>query len=345
MIACIIAALLAVTVPAGLANKQPCQGLGVAVLGVAHIHTQDAVRALQASNGICVEAVWDSDTARARAVGATLGAPVVSLPELALARPNVRAVLILSETVHHPALVRATVAAGKHVFVEKPLALTAADANDLASLIDAAGLTFHTGFFLRDVPAVRKLEHLLARGQLGQVARVRLVFAHAGALDGWFAQYAWMLDPAQAGYGGFGDLGIHAVDLLHHLFGSPARVQAFVEPHAPATVERFGEALLQLNDGAVASIAAGWAERGDMLQIDVRGALGTAYLAHNRWHVQLAGAVATDELLPGPDATTAVSAFLTALLSGDKTSLVPARDAAQAVATMERLYKSHNGVW
>ena len=123
--------------------------------------------------------------------------------------------VICSETERHQDLVTAAARAGKHVFVEKLLGLGAGDALKMAREIRKSGLVFQTVYFMRSNPIHRFLKQQIRLGHMGRLHRLRMSNCHAGALEDWFTpEWSWMTDPGSAGFGAFGDLGTHAVDLV-----------------------------------------------------------------------------------------------------------------------------------
>src|SRR5579872_917425 len=95
----------------------------VALAGAAHIHTGSYVRALR-THGIKVKSVWDADEKRAKPLADRVGATVIKSDHEIWTDPEVKGVLVLSETSLHRRLVTAGAKAGKHLFVEKPLGIT-----------------------------------------------------------------------------------------------------------------------------------------------------------------------------------------------------------------------------
>src|SRR5437763_4611036 len=117
--------------PSALAPRPVTQ---VALVGCAHIHTPNFVKRLQARDDVRVAAVWDHDAARARRNAEAFGIEPGDLG--AIWRDSaIAAVIICSETDRHEELVAAATAAKKHLFVEKPLAITARDAYAMAEAI------------------------------------------------------------------------------------------------------------------------------------------------------------------------------------------------------------------
>lgn len=251
--------------------------LRVGLVGCAHIHVADAIAAIESRADVGCTGVWDPDSERAAAIAARIGAPALELDALL---GSVDAAIVLSETAAHPALIDAVAGAGLDLFVEKPLAIDAAGARAAAARIEAAGARFDTGYFLRELPAVAALRSAIAAGELGQIVRARGRFAHDAALRGGFAGFEWMLDPARAGRGALGDLGVHAIDVIGWLTGQRVEaVAAHAGDRSGAGIDDHGAALLRLDGGAIASIEASWIEPGAPLAVEVWGTRGAARLA------------------------------------------------------------------
>jgi 1,5-anhydro-D-fructose reductase (1,5-anhydro-D-mannitol-forming) len=252
----------------------------LAFLGAAHIHTPNFVRMLGAQADHAVRLVWDHDGARATRTAAALGARATDDLAEALG-DGIDAVIVCAETVRHEALVAAACGAGKHLFVEKPLGMSRSDAVRMQSAIEAAGVRFQTGYFMRGQPAHRFLKAEIARGTFGRISHVRHSNCHAGALRGWFdTEWRWMADPAQAGVGGFGDLGAHSVDLLVWQLGPVARVTAEIRTVTGryGTCDELGEALLEFESGVIGSVAAGWVDVANPMTLLVSGTDGAAWV-------------------------------------------------------------------
>jgi predicted dehydrogenase len=149
---------------------------------------------------------------------------VADWPEL-LDDPAVEAVSVTAPNHLHRQIATAAAAAGRHVWVEKPVGLTAADALAVASTIKNAGVQSCVGFNYRNVPAVHHAKDLIAGGSLGTVthARFRLFSDYAGHPHG---ALSWRFERAQGGTGVLGDLASHGVDLVRYLLGEVDEVIA-----------------------------------------------------------------------------------------------------------------------
>lgn len=108
--------------------------------------------------------------------------------------------------------------AGKHVFCEKPLALTLADAREMLQEAERAGVRHMIGFNYRFAPAVRLAKKLIEEGRLGKIYHFRGWFLQDWILDPEFP-LVWRLQKKIAGSGAHGDLGAHVIDMARYLIG------------------------------------------------------------------------------------------------------------------------------
>ncbi len=325
-----------------------------AFVGCAHIHTPDFAAMLRPRRDVDVKTVWDHDHERAVRTAAALGPDVAATDQLdvVLADSELTAVVVASENVHHAALVPACARAGKHVFVDKPLAITSTDAYALAEAIEHAGVVFQTGYFRRGEPAVRFLRDEIHAGNLGTVTRLRVLLAHGGAFDGWFdGERRWMADPREAGFGAFGDVGTHAVDLVRWLMADASPVVRATATLGSVTgkypdCDEYGEGLLVLEDGTLGSVAGAWTDRTAPLYVEVSGTEGRAELANRQLRyrserVQGADGSRPWTALPDP-LPHAFDLYLDALIGKDDVPLVTVWEAADRVAIMEAMYAGAN---
>lgn len=129
-------------------------------------------------------------------------------------RPDIDIVDICAPGHLHAAMGVAALAAGKHVLMEKPLANSVAEAEELVRAAESAaarGVRSLLGFTYRRVPALAHARDLIRRGQIGTVRQVRVAY-----LQDWLADetmpMGWRLRKETAGTGALGDIGSHAID-------------------------------------------------------------------------------------------------------------------------------------
>ncbi|MGW2961266.1 Gfo/Idh/MocA family protein [Streptomyces sp. NPDC001220] len=135
-----------------------------------------------------------------------------------VADPRVDAVSITAPNFLHREIGVAMAEAGKHIWIEKPVGLTAEDAGAVADAVAKAGVQGTVGFNYRNAPAVAYARDLIAAGELGTVThvRIRLFSDYAAHPDG---ALTWRYERARGGGGVLGDLASHGVDLARFLLG------------------------------------------------------------------------------------------------------------------------------
>jgi predicted dehydrogenase len=150
---------------------------------------------------------------------------------------------------------------GKHVFCEKPLGRSAAEAHELWMAADSAGVVHMCGFNLRFLPAVRLARELLESGQLGEPTHFRGRFLASSALRA-DQRRTWRFQRSEAGSGAVADLGSHLVDLARYLAGEIETVSAatrtFVgrRDNAPVDVDDAFAAVVELEGGVIGTLEA-----------------------------------------------------------------------------------------
>ncbi|CAL9382146.1 Inositol 2-dehydrogenase_D-chiro-inositol 3-dehydrogenase [Streptomyces sp. enrichment culture] len=134
------------------------------------------------------------------------------------ADPRVEAVSITAPNFLHREIGVAMAEAGKHIWIEKPVGLTAEDARAVADAVAAAGVQGTVGFNYRNAPAVEAARELIASGEIGTVThvRVRLFSDYAAHPEG---ALTWRYERERGGSGVLGDLASHGVDLARFLLG------------------------------------------------------------------------------------------------------------------------------
>ena len=161
----------------------------------------------------------------------------------------------------HLEVVRELAPRGVHILCDKPLATTLADADRIIELTRKHGVKLMVPFNPRYQLPVIKLKELIDGGELGELRHIHAtkygkIPRGIPGLD-----TDWFFDKARAGFGGFGDIGIHAIDTLRWLAGAEAKnVYAKVDRliHADIAVDDIGTMLIEFQNGVVASQQSGW---------------------------------------------------------------------------------------
>ena len=202
--------------------------LGLGFMGSTHL------KALQALPGVEIAALFSSDEAKLNGdlsgIQGNLGGPGGHFDfaqvrkyreiEALLADPSIDAVDICLPTDLHAAVTIEALRAGKHVLVEKPMALDAASAHKMVEEARRQERVLMTAHVLRFLPMYQVLRRRLESGELG--AARWAMFRRRCAAPAWSA---WLGDANRSG-GGVFDLLIHDVDICLYLFGMPRTVSA-----------------------------------------------------------------------------------------------------------------------
>jgi predicted dehydrogenase len=191
-------------------------------------------------------------SAKARATFAEAhGCRAAESLEAMLEDPAVHAVLIATPHSTHPELIERAAAAGKHIFAEKPLALTMAEARGAIAAAQKAGVVLQIGHNRRRQPANRRIKAMLDAGELGTVMQLEGSHTAPGALNPELV--AWRRNPVECPAGGMTALGIHEVDTFNYLVGPAKRVTAFSKQLVGLTdLDEATMALIEFESGPLA---------------------------------------------------------------------------------------------
>ena len=257
--------------PRTSAGGSPPLRAGVIGLGeIGQFHLQGLARAA----GAVAVAVADVDEALCSRTAAERAARSYTAYEDLLEDPDVDLVSIcLPHALHRPAAL-AAIRAGKHVLVEKPLALTARECRDIIDAAARASVTVgvqHNQLFYP--PHVRAKE-IIDSGALGRPVHLRLRLGIGGKFGGWRA------DPAMTGGGLLSDAGVHRFYLARHLFGEIAQVVAMTDAEQAAGEDQAVVAL-RFENGALGVIDANYHGPEGMFDdaVEIVGADGALYLS------------------------------------------------------------------
>ena len=223
--------------------------LSFALAGAGNIARWAHLPALKRLSGVRLGAVYSASGARGKSYAQRFGALYCASDyEQVLRDDSIDAVLIATRNQEHAAQALAALEAGKHVFVEKPMALTSEECSELVRAVGRSGKQLTVGFNRRFAPFYRALRGQLARRTGPAVLNCRV---NSPGISGSY----WMADPSIGG----AILGeaVHFIDLMYWLLGSePVSVSAYRLPTGKQ--EPVGEnnvaAAFKFADGSVASL-------------------------------------------------------------------------------------------
>jgi predicted dehydrogenase len=252
--------------------------VGLGHNGVAHL---EAHLALGRSE---VDALCDRNAARREEAGQRFGVTALfSEAEEMLSRVPLDAVSINTGDAFHIEPFLLALAAGKHVFVEKPLANTEADVHRMVQAADRAdpSLKLQVGYILRFNPVFEKLHALARAGRLGEIYYLEADYVHnllyqTGQTDPVTGRN-WYLEEEVPMVGG----GSHALDLLRWISGKEVVEVTGYQNHFAFPAMRHDDcqvALFRFEDGTIAKVAALYAPRAEMApwyNLRAYGTMGT----------------------------------------------------------------------
>ncbi len=163
-----------------------------------------------------VEAVYDPNPANASALGEALNCTAAASLEELLANPKIQVAIVAVPHWAAKQTVLAALRAGKHVLCEKPLGLSAKDAEEIVRAAETAGLHLTPGFNYRYYPGFRTAAQLLREGRIGKLTHIRCHLGH-GARPGYDQE--WKTNKQLCGGGALLDPGIHVIDLIRFIAG------------------------------------------------------------------------------------------------------------------------------
>ena len=190
--------------------------LGLAIIGCGLIGKKRAL-CLGKVPGTALKYACDLDAHRAADVAKLAqGCKAVTQVEEALADPSVQAVIVSTLNAALAPVATQAAKAGKHVLIEKPGALNAAELKGLAAAAKASGVTVRIGYNHRFHPALQKARQLVDSGVLGPLMFMRARYGHGGR-KGYDRE--WRADPKLSGGGELIDQGVHLIDLAGWFMG------------------------------------------------------------------------------------------------------------------------------
>ncbi len=145
-----------------------------------------------------------------------------------VARDDIDAIDIGTPNSSHYEISMAAAESGKHILLEKPMAMSLDEARRMLSAAERAGIKHQIGFNYRRVPAIALAKALIANGDIGDIVHWRAVYNQDWLVDPG-VPLLWRLDKRIAGTGAIGDLASHIVDLAHHLVGPISAVSGMTK--------------------------------------------------------------------------------------------------------------------
>jgi predicted dehydrogenase len=226
-----------------------------------------------AISGCRITVCCDTLADRAQALAAaTPGAIALSDWQAAVTHPDVDIVLVATTHNMLAPVACAAAAAGKHVLIEKPAALRAAELDPVRAAALRTGVRIRVGFNHRYHRAFRKARQIFDSGELGELMFARARYGHGGR-PGYDKE--WRAVPELSGGGELVDQGMHLIDLARWFLGEFEQVQGHIATYFwNMPVEDNGFLLLRTAAGQTAFLHASWTEWKNTFSFEIYGRTG-----------------------------------------------------------------------
>lgn len=236
----------------------------VAVIGCGAIAQRRHVPEYAANPNVEFVAFCDPVTERAEKLADQYGAKAYSSYEELLKNEQVDAVSVCTPNYLHAPVAIAAANAGAHVLVEKPMAATAEEGQQMIEAAEKNGVYLMVGHNQRLMPPHVKAKEILDSGKLGKVLTFRTSFGHPGP-EGWSVdgRGSWFFRKNEAAMGAMGDLGVHKSDFIRYLLSDEVvDVAGFIGTiHKEGTdVDDNATCILRMKSGAIGTLVASWTQ-------------------------------------------------------------------------------------
>ena len=201
------------------------------------------------------------DPERLAAFSRDLGIPARDIDGV-LADKAIAAVVLALPNEVHCEFARRAAAAGKHVYIEKPIANTMADSLRIAALEAAHGVRIVVGHCARLLAGIRAIRSAIDAGKLGKLSQIEANFSNDRGLR--LTPQDWRWYSASAPGGSLSQIGVHQLDTLRYLGGDIAAVSAGAARHSPvgAEVEDQWIVTAHFADGKLGTVISSWTSPG-----------------------------------------------------------------------------------
>jgi len=238
--------------------------LKFAVVGYDHVHVLKYLPTLAHHPDVILVAIAAMEENKEMAKKASKGysCRYFESIESVISLKNLDAIYIGSTPARHLEIIREAAKQGVHVLCDKPLATNLYDADEIISIVDNSNIKLMVPFNPRFQLSVIRLKEMIEKGMIGDLLYINSV--KYGKLPSLIQDMntSWFFDVEQAGCGGFGDIGIHAIDAICWLSGgTPTKVYAKIGKHIHPylSVDDIGSAFIEFDNGVIANINSGWA--------------------------------------------------------------------------------------
>jgi len=290
---------------------------------------------------------------------------VFATPEALLADKSIDAVVVASPNKTHADLAIMALEAGKHVIVEKPLALNSKDAHKIVKTAEKCGLITMVPHQMRWNPGSQKLHSLTDAGELGKIYYGKTSWLRQAGIPGWGS---WFTRFNESGGGPLIDIGVHMLDLALYQMGNPKPVSVYGSTYAEFgpqkkglgswgtpdwdgfyDVEDLASALIKMDNDATLLLEVSWAAHlhndATSPAITIMGSEGGAKLEPNSGNYTLSGqkfgeCFSIDVAPGGTEARAAMIQHFISCVKDNKQTIAPVYSGMVNNIVLDAIYES-----
>ncbi len=255
--------------------------------------------------------------------------------------PELDAVYVATPVNLHLPQTIAAARAGKHVLVEKPMAMTVGECDEMIDVCRRQNVKLGVAYYRRYYPVVEHIKQLIESGEIGDVLSVSVATAAAFAMtpedDGY-----WRVIPEQGGGGALMDIGSHRINLLLYLFGNIADVRCFAGTvAADYESEDSASLVMQFHNGIHGSLQCFFGcpvDPDEFTVIGTKGRLRSAPLNGGSLTIELSAQTRNELHPPNENFNVPLIADFVEAIENDREPLVSGEDGRDVNVVMARAY-------
>jgi predicted dehydrogenase len=232
------------------------QRINVALIGAGYIGHYHA-RGLREQEGVDIKVVCDVKEDIAGEFAKQHEIPEVCTAALELAkRKDIDAVVLGVPNKYHAGYAKVFLEFSKDVFIEKPMAVSAAEGREIIAASEKSSQLVMVGHMWRFDVEAEHIRSVVQSGQIGQVVKTRGYGIH----ENW-GPSGWFIRKDLAGGGALADMGVHAIDTIRYILGDPQPMQVYARigtHYGDYDVDDTGIIVITWDSGATSVIESGW---------------------------------------------------------------------------------------
>lgn len=226
--------------------------IGIALIGVSGFASVTNGAARRAEN---LELIgwYDTNQASIDEFRGQTDIPMSRSYEELLKNPAVEAVVLVVPNPVHAELAVQAAGWGKHVWIEKPLSNTVAEADQIIKVCEDAGVVLQVGHCLRRYPCIRRAKKLIEEGSIGDLVAIEGHHSHRGGFGLTPERWRWYADKCPGGP--MNVLGVHQIDTMHYIMGPSAEVSGMmVKKYMPYEADEITMVMIKFANGLLGTV-------------------------------------------------------------------------------------------